>query len=112
MAFQDEDTALSLEELLSTPRGRLTVLCDLLCLLGMLPFVFIEAATVSAYGVKGWATTWNLLDAATYINQARCSSHRIARSLSFCVRFCGLGCQEHLDYWDLKSITLNHPIHP
>ena len=50
---QDEDTSLSLRELLATPRGRLTFSMDLLSLLGMAPFLAIEAATLRAYG-WGW----------------------------------------------------------
>lgn len=39
---QDEDTHLSLREILGTARGRLTVACNILALVGMAPFVVIE----------------------------------------------------------------------
>ena len=68
-AFQDEDVSLSLAQLLASPRGQLTVACDVLALLGMAPFVAIEAATVHAYGVWGWATAWNVLDLSCYTLQ-------------------------------------------
>jgi hypothetical protein len=38
-------------------------------MLNMLPFIVIEGATVAAYGVRGWASVWNLLDVATYALQ-------------------------------------------
>lgn len=67
--FQDEDMKMSLRQLLSTPRGRATVACDFLALVGMAPFVVIEYSTVAAYGLKGWATVWNVVDVATYALQ-------------------------------------------
>ncbi|KAH7624970.1 hypothetical protein Ndes2526B_g00345 [Nannochloris sp. 'desiccata'] len=67
--FQDEESSLSLRELLQTPRGRLTVACDFLSLIGMTPFVLIEISTIAAYGIKGWATAWNILDTLTYFLQ-------------------------------------------
>ncbi|KAI3431652.1 hypothetical protein D9Q98_004699 [Chlorella vulgaris] len=67
--FQDEDTHLSLRELLATSRGRITVACDAVALLAMTPFVIIEVSTMVAYGLLGWATVWNVLDACTYIVQ-------------------------------------------
>ena len=129
---QDEDAHMSLREILATPRGRVTVACDALALIGMAPFVVIEVggcgwfkgaaawasavlllqtgcwwcgawhcqpagpdqpsvrpglllhtllarcarcalvcqvSTMAAYG-WGWATVWNVLDAATYAIQA------------------------------------------
>jgi len=67
--FQDEDSSLSLGELLKTARGRITVSCDFLSLIGMTPFVYLEFGTISAYGFKGWATAWNILDTLTYVFQ-------------------------------------------
>lgn len=43
---QDEDTHLSLRELLATSRGRITVACDAVALLAMTPFVIIEVRAV------------------------------------------------------------------
>lgn len=59
MQAQDEDTKLSLHEILATTRGRATVACNILALLAMVPFCVIEVSTVVAYG-WGWATVWNL----------------------------------------------------
>lgn len=39
---QDEDSHMSLREILATPRGRATVACDILSLVAMTPFVVIE----------------------------------------------------------------------
>lgn len=68
-AFQDEDVNLTFKELLQTSRGRFTLTMDLLALIGMMPFIFIELATLTAYGFRGWFTAWNVLDMLTYINQ-------------------------------------------
>ena len=67
--FQDEDPTFSLRELLQTSRGKITVACDIISLLAMIPFVAIEVSTVIAYGIHGWATYWNILDMATYFLQ-------------------------------------------
>ncbi|KAL4438682.1 hypothetical protein ABPG77_006286 [Micractinium sp. CCAP 211/92] len=64
--FQDEDTKMSLRQILATPRGRATVACDILSLIGMAPFLVIEVSTILAYGAWGWATIWNVVDVATY----------------------------------------------
>ncbi|KAL6778251.1 TRP11A [Auxenochlorella protothecoides x Auxenochlorella symbiontica] len=68
--FQDEDTSLSLRELVQTARGRGTVAADVLALVGMAPFLAIEGATLAHYGPRGWASLWNLLDLTTYGLQA------------------------------------------
>jgi hypothetical protein len=41
---QDEDTKLSLREILATGRGRATVACNILAVLGMAPFLYIEVS--------------------------------------------------------------------
>ena len=68
-AFQDEDTTLTLSQLWHTSRGKFSIACDCMALVGMAPFLFIEAATVHAYGLRGWAVAYNLLDVVTYILQ-------------------------------------------
>jgi Ion transport protein len=77
--FQDEDATLSLRELLETPRGKLTVACDFLSLVGMTPFVLIEISTIYAYGITGWATAWNILDVLTYFLQISIVAMHIGR---------------------------------
>jgi hypothetical protein len=67
-SWQDEDTSMSLPELLSTHGGCTTVVANLLALLGMAPFLIIEGATVYAYGT-GWISAWNMLDLAMYSAQ-------------------------------------------
>ncbi|PRW33106.1 transient receptor potential channel [Chlorella sorokiniana] len=69
VVFQDEDTHASLHQLLSSARGRLTVACNILALVGMAPFLVIEVSTMKAYGLWNWATVWNVNDLATYIIQ-------------------------------------------
>jgi len=66
IAFQDEDASLSFAQLLQTSRGKISILCNILSLIGMAPFLAIEVGTLKAYGLFGWATAWNLLDTATY----------------------------------------------
>lgn len=66
IAFQDEDASLSFSQLLQTTRGKISILCNILSLIGMAPFLAIEVGTMKAYGLFGWATAWNLLDTATY----------------------------------------------
>jgi hypothetical protein len=80
--FQDEDASLSLRELLQTSRGKLTVACDFLSLIGMTPFVFIEFSTIYAYGIKGWATSWNILDVFTYFFQISIVVLHLSRNIS------------------------------
>lgn len=70
---QDEDTSLSLSGLWHTWNGKVTITCELLALLAMSPFILMEAATFSAYDLKGWANVWNLLDILTYVLQVRLS---------------------------------------
>lgn len=72
--MQDEDTRRSLPELLSTNRGIGTVVAEGAALLGMAPFLWIEACTLKEYGVVGWASIWNIMDVAMYINQVRVCS--------------------------------------
>ena len=69
VAFQDEDASLSFRELLQTRRGQITIVSNILSLVGMFPFVIIEISTLSAYGIYAWGTAYNLLDTTTYIFQ-------------------------------------------
>lgn len=68
VAFQDEDLSLSLHEILKTVRGRVTVAAEVLALVGMAPFLLLEAGTVQALGLQ-WIDAWNCLDLATYVIQ-------------------------------------------
>ncbi|PSC73953.1 WD-40 repeat [Micractinium conductrix] len=78
--FQDEDTQMSLRQLLATPRGRATVACDVLALLAMAPFVLIEFSTVGAYGLCGWASNvWNINDVVTYVLQIAIAVQHLGR---------------------------------
>lgn len=49
-ARQDEDIHASLRQLLSSARGRLTVACNILALVGMAPYVVIEVGHVIGNG--------------------------------------------------------------
>eukprot|EP00887_Chlorella_sp_A99_P000537 scaffold17.g537.t1 len=66
--WKDEDADLSLTELWATRRGKLTIVMDATALLGMAPFLFIEGATIAAYG-RGWISLWNATDCLTYALQ-------------------------------------------
>eukprot|EP00775_Hariotina_reticulata_P013536 gene13536-13662_t len=68
LLFQDEDLHLTLQELLHTPSGIVTVVAELLALLAMLPFVVIELGSLKAY-LGGWLSLWNMLDVVTYTLQ-------------------------------------------
>ena len=46
-----------------------------IALLGMAPFLWIEACTLKEYGIAGWASVWNVMDVIMYINQVRCAGH-------------------------------------
>ena len=48
IAFQGEELSLSLRELLQSTRGRLAVGAELLALVGMAPFLLLEAGTIPA----------------------------------------------------------------
>ena len=67
--MQDEDLSLSLSKLVETRRGVVTVATEVLALLGMTPFVYIELRTVVEYGPKRWLSLWNLMDLSTYFLQ-------------------------------------------
>lgn len=77
--FQDEDTSLSLRELAATRRGRAALAMHATTLVGMAPFVAMEACSVAAYGVWDWASAWNLLDTATYVDGVAIIALHVAR---------------------------------
>jgi hypothetical protein len=70
VALQDEPASASLAEVASTPRGQATIALEIIALLAMLPFLYIEAATIIEYG-KTWLNAQNIIDALTYVNQVR-----------------------------------------
>lgn len=78
LVFQDEDTSLSLAQLLVTPRGIITVVCECLALAAMLPFVVIELGSLQAYA-GGWLSLWNALDVLTYSLQAGITALHLGR---------------------------------
>lgn len=51
---QDEDTSLSLGQLLNTRSGAAAVTFEILAVLGMLPFMYIELCAVLEYGITQW----------------------------------------------------------
>lgn len=65
---QDEDATASLADVAATVRGQATIALEIIALVAMLPFVYIEVATIVEYG-KSWIITQNIIDALTYINQ-------------------------------------------
>jgi hypothetical protein len=69
IAFQDEDLNLSFTELWHTPRGIVTVTSSIVALIGMTPFLYIEACTLAQYGPQRWLSVWNVLDILTYVFQ-------------------------------------------
>ncbi|CAL8463844.1 g3378 [Coccomyxa elongata] len=68
--FQDEDTSLSLTQLLHTRSGVAAVVFEMVAVLGMLPFVYIEVCSVIEYGPFQWINSfWNFLDIVSYVAQ-------------------------------------------
>lgn len=65
LLFQDEDISLSLQELMTVPTGAVTVVCEILALVAMTPFVIIELRSIQAYA-GGWLSLFNALDVITY----------------------------------------------
>lgn len=80
-AIQDEDYDASLPEVLSTARGKVAVSLEVLALVAMAPFVWIEARTMRAYGVWQWANLWNVMDSGTYLLQILITVAHLQRSL-------------------------------
>lgn len=68
--MQDEDVDASLAEIAQSPLGQATIALEVIALVAMLPFLYTEVATFIEYG-RSWLNLQNLIDAATYINQAR-----------------------------------------
>ena len=67
---QDEDVGASLAEIAQSPAGQATIALEVIALLSMLPFLYTEVATFIEYG-RSWLNLQNLIDALTYVNQAR-----------------------------------------
>ena len=56
--LQDEDTELSLAQLVREPHGIATVAFEVISTAAMLPFIYIEVCTISEYGFMGWLDFW------------------------------------------------------
>lgn len=72
--LQDEDLSLPLSELVRHSRGAGIIASEVVALLAMAPFVYIEVCTVIEFGSKRWLNVWNLIDLITYIVQVRIAS--------------------------------------
>jgi hypothetical protein len=60
LAFQGEDWRMGLDETLRSPYGAAATACSALCVLAMLPFLYMDACTLVAYSA-GWAASpWNM----------------------------------------------------
>lgn len=60
-------------DLMESACGSAAALFNLIAMLAMLPFVAIEINTMWEYRL-GWFSSWNMIDAASYIIQAGSSS--------------------------------------
>jgi hypothetical protein len=69
LLLQREDPAASLAELSRSPSGLATLAASIWSAAASLPFVYMEACTVQAYGLGGWYSLINALDASTYALQ-------------------------------------------
>ena len=67
---QDEDVHASLADIALVPAGQATIALEVIAMAAMLPFLYIEVASAAEYG-RSWFDIQNLIDACTYINQAR-----------------------------------------
>ncbi|KAI3431610.1 hypothetical protein D9Q98_004659 [Chlorella vulgaris] len=92
--FQDEDPKASLAEVVSTRRGLATVVAELVALLSMVPFLVLEAGTLSAYKFRGWFNVWNGLDAITYALQISIAVLHLSRHVDsgYLSIVCALQC--------------------
>ena len=45
----------------------------------MAPFLLLEAGTLRAYGIRGWASIWNVVDLATYTIQLSATAMHLSR---------------------------------
>lgn len=68
-AMQDEDLSLPLSDLLTTARGRLTVVAEIISLLAMAPFLMLESGSIAVYGWSWLRDPTNALDTCTYLLQ-------------------------------------------
>jgi prophage antirepressor-like protein len=66
--LKDEDPHASLAELAEQQHGRATIAMAITALAAMLPFLYIEAATIANFG-RAWFVAQNVVDALTYVNQ-------------------------------------------
>jgi hypothetical protein len=62
---QDEDSSVSLWQLVSKPRGAATVAMEVAALAAMSPFLAIELGSMLMYA-GGWLNLWNVIDVITY----------------------------------------------
>lgn len=88
---QDENASASLADVAATVRGQATIALEIIALAAMLPFLYIEAATIVEYG-KSWLVTQNIIDALTYINQV-CSCHNFRTVQRASLGICCLVCR-------------------
>ncbi|KAJ9510388.1 hypothetical protein QJQ45_015854 [Haematococcus lacustris] len=65
LLFEGEEEELPLQALLDSHHGRCTLMCSLVALLAMLPFLYMEVCTMVVYQ-RGWVNLWNVVDLACY----------------------------------------------
>lgn len=71
-------------------------------LLGMAPFLYIEACTVTEYGPRRWLSVWNLMDLATYFLQVHVFQSHVDMAActwlhnAACTWLC---CHAHIHMW-------------
>lgn len=66
LLFQEEDLSRDLIELLYSPYGFTIVASEVVALLAMAPFVYLEICSVIDFGPSRWLSIRNLIDVITY----------------------------------------------
>jgi len=60
LLFQHEDWSVGFRTMISNPYGASATACSVLCVLAMLPFLYMDGCTLIAYS-SGWAASpWNM----------------------------------------------------
>eukprot|EP00195_Chlamydomonas_chlamydogama_P013530 CAMPEP_0202890610 /NCGR_PEP_ID=MMETSP1392-20130828/957_1 /ASSEMBLY_ACC=CAM_ASM_000868 /TAXON_ID=225041 /ORGANISM="Chlamydomonas chlamydogama, Strain SAG 11-48b" /LENGTH=529 /DNA_ID=CAMNT_0049574211 /DNA_START=43 /DNA_END=1632 /DNA_ORIENTATION=+ len=77
----EEDHSLTLAEVVKTPAGQVNVVCQVVCLVIMVPFLYQDLTSMMAYSLHSWTSRWNLLNKVSYMFQITISALYLVDSL-------------------------------